>query len=306
MPEISVVAPVFNGEMTIQAFSKSVIRVLESMNIESELVLVDDGSHDHSWKLISNLKSEKIRLRRIKLSRNFGQHIAIFAGLKEIESEWIVVMDADLQEDPMLIPILYAEAKRLGNSVVVRNESESDSSIMYKIGREVFYKLFTNLIDFQYDPKVANFGIYEKSLISWITNLHDRYPFFPGLVRQSGFKLSEIVGEKKGRNTKESSYSFIKLFRHATSIVLNQSTRLMRVFVKIGFYTSIFAALGLLVSFAMYQFQGREIIGWYSLVAILLFFFSTTIIVISVVGIYIGSIFEILLNKPIYSIETRI
>jgi glycosyltransferase involved in cell wall biosynthesis len=306
MPEISVVAPVFNGEMTVEAFSMSVIKVLESMNVEAELVLVDDGSHDDSWKLIANLRSGKIGLRRIKLSRNFGQHIAIFAGLKEIESEWIVVIDADLQEDPTLIPVLYSEAKKLGNSVVVRNESESDSSMMYRIGRAIFYKLFTNLIDFKYDPKVANFGIYEKSLISWITNLHDRYPFFPGLVRQSGFKLSEIVGVKRGRNAKESNYSFIKLFRHASSIVLNQSTKLMRVFVKIGFYTSIFALLGLLASLAMYQFQGSETIGWYSLVAILLFFFSTTIIVISVVGIYIGSIFEILLNKPIYSIESRI
>lgn len=306
MPEISVVAPVFNGEATIEAFTLSVISVLESMNVDAELVLVDDGSHDDSWKLIADLNSEKICLRRIKLSRNFGQHIAIFAGLKEIESKWVVVIDADLQEDPTLIPILYSEATRLGHSVVVRNEIDSDSSVIYKICRRIFYKLFTSLVDFEYNSRVANFGIYEKSLISWITSLNDRYPFFPGLVRQSGFKLSEIVGVKRGRSAKESSYSFIKLIKHASSIVLNQSTKLMRVFVKIGFITSIFASIGLLVSLTMYLLQGSEVLGWYSLVAILLFFFSTTIIVISVVGIYIGTIFEILVNKPMYSIESRI
>lgn len=306
MPEISVIAPVFNGEATIEAFSSSVLKVLESMNIDAELVLIDDGSRDDSWKLIGGLTSQRVRLRRIKLSRNFGQHIAIFAGLREIESNWTVVIDADLQEDPTLIPKLYSEATRLGHSILVRNESDSDSPLLYETGRKIFYRFFTSLVDFEYNPKVANFGIYEKSLIAWIVNLNDRYPFFPGLVRQSGFKLSEIEGVKKSRDAKISNYSFIKLLRHASSIVLNQSTKLMRVFVKIGIITSTLATIGLLSSLAMYILHGSEILGWYSIVSILLFFFSTTIIVISVVGVYVGTIFEILVNKPIYSIESRL
>jgi glycosyltransferase involved in cell wall biosynthesis len=301
--ELTVVAPVYNGELTVKNFVEQVLSQLVALKKTTQIILVDDGSTDQSWQEIEKLKSKIVSIKSLKLSKNYGQHIAILAGLREVNSKWTIVMDADLQENPIYIPRLYAEAKKLNESVVVKNNNLLSNSFLHKILRATFYKLFMKLIDFEFIPEIANYGIYEKNLIKKICTTKNQYPFFPALLRQSGYKLNEIEGVKERVEGNKSTYSYQKLLRHGLNIILSQSTRLMRVFVKIAIYSSLISVLFFLINLFVYFTSGSEVSGWMSLFSAILLFFSFLLVLISVIGTYVGNIYDILLDKPNFKIE---
>ena len=306
MYELTVVAPVYNGELTVKNFVEQVLRQLVALKKSSQIILVDDGSTDQSWQEIEKLKSRNVSIKSLKLSKNYGQHVAIFAGLKEVNSKWTIVMDADLQENPIYIPLLYAEAKKLNESVVIKNYNSISNSFLHKILRKTFYKLFIKLIDFEYIPEIANYGIYEKNLIRVICATKNRYPFFPGLIRQSGYKLNEIDGVKERIEGNKSTYNYQRLIRHGLNIILSQSTRLMRIFVRIAIYTSLISILFFFVNLFVYFMSGNKVSGWFSLFSLILLFFSFLLVLVSVIGTYVGNIYEILLDKPYFKIDKKI
>ncbi len=300
------VAPVYNGELSVSDFGITVLAQLERLNVPSHLILVDDASIDGSWEAIKSLKSNQIKITGIKLQKNRGQHIAIMAGLRASESKWTIVMDSDLQEDPSIIPDIYKFAESSNGSVLVRNGDNEDLNLLHKLSRRTFYSLFQKLIDFEYDAKIANYGIYERDLVKWISTTKDRYPFFPALVRQSGFKLYEYAGTKKQRPSGKSTYTPIKLINHGISIILNQSTQIMRIMMKIGFFISILSFASLLFSVFSYLIYGSKVSGWYSVISLIFFFMSVTLTILTVIGNYVGNIFELILDKPIFHVEEEV
>ena len=306
MHELTVVAPVYNGELTVSRFVEEVVRQLVTLKKKTQIIIVDDGSIDQSWQQIEKLKSKTVSIKSLKLSKNYGQHIAIFAGLQEVNSKWTVVMDADLQENPKYIPLLYAKAKKLNESVVVKNNNPTSNSILHRFLRRIFYKVFTNLIDFEYKPEIANYGIYEENLIRFIRDTKNRYPFFPGLVRQSGYKLNEIEGVKEFAGENRTTYTYQKLFKHGLNIILSQSTRLMRIFIKLAIYASLFSCTLFLINAPLYFASGNRVSGWFSLFSLILIFFSFLLVLVSIIGAYVGNIYDILLDKPYFQVEKKI
>jgi hypothetical protein len=223
--------------------------------------------------------------------------------LRECDSKWTVVMDSDLQEDPALIEDLYNTAMEKNRSILVKNEYTEGSAYFYRIFQTAFYRLFVRFIDFEYDQQVANFGIYEKSMIEWISRSKDRYPFFPALVRQSGLNLGFITSVKKKRIQGRSGYSFRKLFSHAINIIFGQSTKIILILGRIGILFFIISILLFISIVLSYFFSEQRISGWYSLMSLMFLGFGLSILTISVVGRYIATIFEIILDKPIYTIS---
>lgn len=306
MYELTVVAPVYNGELTVKRFVEQVLRQLVALKKNAQLILVDDGSTDQSWQEIEKLESKIVSIKSLKLSKNYGQHVAILAGLKEVNSKWTIVMDADLQENPTYIPLLYKEAIKLNESVVVKNINLVSNSLLHKLLRATFYKLFRKLIDFEFIPEIANYGIYEKNLIEMICATKNRYPFFPGLLRQSGYRFNEIEGVKECVEGNKTTYNYQKLLRHGLNIILNQSTRVMRVFVKIAIYTSLISMLFFFINLFVYFMSDSAVSGWMSLFSLILLFFSFLLVLISVIGTYVGNIYDTLLDKPYFKIEKEI
>ena len=172
MPHISVVIPVYKAEGCLQELYRRLIPSLETITHDYEVVLVEDFGKDRSWEMICRFAKEDARIKGLQLSRNFGQHYAITAGLECASGDWIVVMDCDLQDLPEEIINLYNKAQE-GYDIILAKRVERNDGLFKKIGSKMFYKLFSYLTDTQQDISVANFGIYNKVVIDSIKKMND-------------------------------------------------------------------------------------------------------------------------------------
>src|SRR5579862_2164799 len=158
MPRISVVAPIFREELTLRELYRRLKEALSTITQDFEIVLVSDGGGDRSWDIIRELAAADSRVKGLMFTRNFGQHVAISAGLDVSDGDWVVVMDGDLQDRPEVIPQLYAKAQE-GYEVVFVQRVDRPESAAYQFAARMFYRLFRMLANTSYDPKHGNFSI---------------------------------------------------------------------------------------------------------------------------------------------------
>ena len=209
---ISVVSPVYRADKIVQELVKQVKENLLTITEDFEIILVNDASPDDAWNTIVALCEKDNRVKGLNLSRNFGQHYAITAGLEHSYGEWIVVMDCDLQDRPEEIPNLYNKAME-GYDMVLARRAERKDSYFKKMGSRIFYKLFSFLTDTVQDSSVANFGIYKSKVIESIKSMGDYYRVFPILIQWVGFDKYYLNVEHSYRLVGKSTYTHVKLLR---------------------------------------------------------------------------------------------
>jgi len=236
------------------------------------------------------------------LSRNFGQHYAISAGLEQAIGDWIVVMDGDMQDQPHEIIKLYNKALEGFDVVLARREIRNDS-FFKRMGSKYFYKTLAYLTDTEQNAEVGNFGIYKANVIKSILMLNDKIKYFPAMVKWVGFKRTEIIVEHNQRTLGKSSYSFRSLIRLAVSVILSFSDKPLRLTVKLGLFLS-----GISFIFAIYilieSITGRiEVVGYSSLIISIWFLSGMIITLIGMLGLYIGKIFDQVKNRPTFLIK---
>ena len=207
------------------------------MGVTYEIVLVDDRSPDDSWAVLKELASKHSTVKAYRLSRNFGQHYAITAGLTLVSGNWIVVMDCDLQDRPEEIPALYAKAKAGADSVVARRAQRQDSWAK-RMSSKAYYSTFSYLTDTVQDPAVANFGIYHRKVINAILAMKDQIRYFPTMLQWVGFQREYLDVVHDARAEGESSYSWKSLFALAFNNILAFSDKPLKLTVSFGFYIS--------------------------------------------------------------------
>jgi len=188
---LSVVVPVYMGGVFVRELYERVKEIATLSFPDFELILVNDASPDDAWSEISALCKEDFRVKGINLSRNFGQHYAITAGIANVTGEWVVVMDCDLQDAPEEIPRLYNKACE-GFSVVFAQRIERDDSWLKRTQSYVFHVVFDYLTDRRSDPTVANFGIYHRKVIKAVLEFGDCVKCFPLIVTYVGFKTTYL------------------------------------------------------------------------------------------------------------------
>ena len=206
--KISVVSPVYFGENLVEELVTRLDNSLTQICDDYEIILVEDGSPDDSWKSIEKACSVNSKVKGIKLSRNFGQHYAISCGLEHANGDWIVVMDCDLQDRPEEIRNLLEKALE-GYDIVFAQRIERQDTFLKRMSSLAFYKVFSYLTDTQQDPSIANFGIYNKKVINAVLSMKDTIRYFPTLVQWVGFNSSKIEVEHNSRFDGHSSYSWI-------------------------------------------------------------------------------------------------
>ncbi|HAT63275.1 MAG TPA: glycosyltransferase, partial [Flavobacteriaceae bacterium] len=219
---ISVIVPVYYGEKTLDELTRRVLETTQKLGLNLELMLVNDASPDASWEVIKELKNQHPFIVGINLSRNFGQHYAISAGLSEAKGDWVVVMDCDLQDVPEEIEKLYEKAKEGYDVVLAKRKSRKDG-FFKKTFSKTFYSVLSYLSGIKYDAQVANFGIYHNQVIKTITSLPEKNRFFPSMVKWVGFKQTSIIVSHSKRKEGKSSYSFKKLLNLSLDIILSYS-----------------------------------------------------------------------------------
>jgi dolichol-phosphate mannosyltransferase len=172
MPHISIISPVYRAENILEKLVSEIQKIMGEMDISYEIILVDDRSLDNSWEVMKKISLEYSEVKSIRLSRNFGQHPAIMAGLSKARGEWIVVMDCDLQDRPQEIKNLYNKAIE-GYDIVLARRVHRQDSFLKKLSSKIFYMIFNYLSGLNTNSEIANFGIYKAKVIQSVLNIND-------------------------------------------------------------------------------------------------------------------------------------
>ncbi len=304
-PEISVVIPVYRAENIIGELVSQLDIALKSIVNSYEIILVDDYSPDQSWNTINTICTSNEKIKGIKLSRNFGQHYAITAGLDHAQGNWIVVMDCDFQDSPTEISNLYNKSKEGYDIVLARRVSRQDSFLKKTFSR-MFWKTLGYLTGTNIDHTVANFGIYSKRVIDSVCSLRESIRFFPSMVLWVGFSKTSIDVQHQERHSGKSSYNFSRMFKLAIDVMLAFSDKPIRLVIKTGFFISLFSVLVGIYYFFLNLAHRIVVPGYTSIIISIWFLGGLIILILGILGLYIGKIFEGVKNRPIYIVEKQI
>ena len=297
--KFSVVIPVYKCSQAITELSSRLIATLNSLTDEFEIIFVNDSSPENEWEIISELAKKEPRIKGLNLSRNFGQHYAITAGLEKATGEWVVIMDGDLQDHPEEVINLYNKSQE-GYEVVSARRVMRNDKLSKKLFSAFFYKLFGYLTDVNYDNTIANFGIYHRNVIDSLLLMKDRVRVFPILLQWVGFKRVGLEVKHNERPSGESSYNYKKLFKLAFDIIISFSNKPLLLMVRVGFLISILSfIMGL---FYIYKYATGQILisGFTSLILSIWFLSGLILISIGVLGVYISKIFDSSKQRPLY------
>lgn len=300
-PHISVVTPVYGFGLDLAALHERLESSISQITDSFEVLMVNDASPGGDWKTIVELSSKDSRVKGINLSRNFGQHRAITAGLDLARGDWCVVMDCDLQDRPEEIPRLYQKAQEGFDSVVARRGNRQDP-LLTKLGSKIFYHLFNYLTEQKLDNRIANYGIYSRRVIQAVLTFKELDRSFGLLAAQVGFPRTSIIVSHDARISNQSGYSFKKKVNLALDHILSHSNKPLRLAVKGGFFLSLAAFLYASWLIIRYVSDGGTVSGWTSLIVSMFFLSGVIISLIGVVGLYIGKIYNEVRNRPLYII----
>ncbi len=303
---ISVVSPVYRAEKIIPELVSRVEKQLKQICADSyEIILVEDRGPDNSWQVIQEIASINPKVRGIRLSRNFGQHPAITAGLDASVGDYVIVMDCDLQDVPEEIPKLYNKVLEGYDSVVASRFNRQDG-FFKKLFSKLFHQSLSYLTGTYHDSSVANFGIYNRKVVNAIVSMRESIRYFPTQRTWVGFNRATIEVDHASRFEGETSYNFLKLMNLAMDIILAYSDKPLRIMVKLGLSISVISILTAL-SYVIYALaEGFEVLGYASLIISIWFFSGLIISIMGMVGLYVGKTFEGVKNRPIYIVDENI
>jgi glycosyltransferase involved in cell wall biosynthesis len=299
MPHISIVVPVYKAEGCLDELYRRLKDSLETITNDFEIVLVEDCGYDRSWPMILDLARHDRRVRGIQLSRNFGQHYGITAGLDYCNGDWVVVMDCDLQDRPEEIPRLYAKAQE-GYDVVLARRGQRNDPVLKRFTSWLFYKFFSYLSDMDYDGETGNFRIVSRKVVDSIRTMRERLRFFGGLVAWMGYPTASIDVQHDERFAGQSTYTWRKLWRLASETIIAYSDKPLRLSVRFGFTISTLAFF--YGSYILFRalIHGTTITGWSSLIVSLYFLGGIIISILGIIGVYLGKTYDEAKRRPLY------
>lgn len=301
-PKISFVSPVYNAEGILGKLVDEIILISKRLNVSYEIILVDDRSSDNSWQVMAGLSGNNGHIKSVRLSRNFGQHPAIMAGLSQAKGDWVVVLDCDLQDQPKEVEKLYNKSKE-GYDIVLAKRFQRRDSLLKKSCSKLFSKTYIYLTDTSFDNSIANFGIYNAKVINAVLSMDDYIKSFPLFINWVGFKSTSVEVEHAQRDSGKSSYTYSKLLSLAFNTIISFSNKPLKLFVKFGLLISLMSFLCGIYTLFKY-FKGEiTVLGYSSLMVSIWFLSGVIITIIGVVGIYIGKIFDQSKNRDPYIID---
>jgi len=300
-PHLSVVIPVYKAKACLAELHRRLVQALELITPAFEIVLVEDAGDDGSWEEIATLAQDDFRVKGVKLSRNFGQHFAITAGLDHATGDWVVVMDCDLQDQPEELGKLYSKAQE-GYDIVFARRHERNDSLYRKLSSSLFSMLYNYLGDIKVDNSIANFSISSRRVIDYVRQFRERNRSFPIFLNAVGFRRAYVDVQHAPRFTGASSYTFGKLMDFAIQCIVSQSNKPLRLSIRFGF---ILAAISLLYATCLvvrYFTCGAGVAGWTSLMVMTSFLFGLLFTNLGILGLYMGKVFDEVKQRPLYMV----
>jgi polyisoprenyl-phosphate glycosyltransferase len=301
--EIAVIIPVYSGRPMLEELCRRLVGSLSAITNNFIIVLVDDASPDNCWPVIHQLGKQEPRIKGIRLSRNFGQHYALTAGIDLVRASWYVIMDCDLQDAPEDIQFLYAKAAIEGHDVVAGVRGKEGHGIIKRHSSRAFYALFRMLSGVRLDWSVGNFRIFSNRVAQNFRTMREQLRFIPASFEWMGFDPVYINLPHHSRSEGRSSYTAFKLLRLAGNTVLAHSQIPLKIVASFGLAMSLITFIAAIIYFGNALIYGTEVAGWASLFVTVLFVGSVQIALMGVLGIYIGKAFEEAKGRPLYIVR---
>lgn len=286
----------------VARLERSLLEITDSF----EIILVDDGCPWDSWSVIEELALKYTFVKGLKLSRNFGQHYAIAAGLDHAKGDWIVVMDCDLQDQPEEIISLYRNCTEKRFDVMVASSLNRNHNHIKNLMSRLYRLIFNFMTAADLEKGIGNFGIYNRKVIEAVRSMGDSVKVFPVLVKWVGFKRGVLVLERDSRNTGKSSYTFFKLVQLSIDMGLAFSDKILKLGLFLGLFTSAIAFIYAIYTLLKYFQGGVTVPGYTSLLITVLLFTGLIMTFLGVLGLYISKIFQKVKNRPSYIISLNV
>jgi glycosyltransferase involved in cell wall biosynthesis len=301
---LSIVIPAFNEEQNVNALYAELTVKLKTLSLNYEIIFVDDGSMDNTFNEIKKVAEKDKNVSGISLSRNFGHQVAIMAGLQQSKGDLVVMMDADLQHPPDVIPLMLEEQKKGFDIINTKRLDSKGTGITKKMTSNLFYCLINKISDVKIAPAAADFRLMTRKAVDAFLQLEERDRFTRGLISWMGFKQSIVEYQASERFAGRSKYTFKRRFRFGMDGITSFSSKPLR----ISFYLGLIVFLiGLVYSaYAIIENAlGKTVPGWTSILVSVLIIGGIQLLSIGIVGEYIARIFNETKARPLYFIKEK-
>ena len=300
---VSIVLPAYNESENIARVCSEIDKVFSTLNYSHEIILVADGCTDNTMETIHDLIPDNKHIFFIEFSRNFGHQLALKAGLDYAKGDCVISMDCDLQHPPELLPELLKKWEDGFEIVYTVRLEDKRLPITKRVSSNLFYKTLNSLSDVELEAGSADFRLLDKKVISIIRNFNENEPFLRGLFKWVGFKQTSVEYTPNARQWGKSKYSVKKMIKFALQGVTSFSIKPLYAAAYLGFTLSLVSLL--YIPYVIHAFySGKEVSGWASLIMTIVFFGGLQLIILGIIGIYIGKMFMQVKNRPNYIIRS--
>ena len=305
MPLISLVVPAYNEEEVLEAFHREVSEEIDRLPDDFEFVFVDDGSRDQTASIMRQLAARDPRVRAVILSRNFGHEAAIEAGLRAARGDAVIVMDADLQDGPEIIPQLIG-AWRDGADVVYAVRKGRKEGRLLRAAFSGFYGLASRVMSIDLPRDAGPFSLMDRQVVDVINDLPEKGRYFPGLRAFAGFRQVPVEAERRERAAGETKYSLVKRTLGGTNAIFSFSKLPLRLMTLMGFLMTILAVAGLIWVIIGAIFGTGTAQGWTSVMTVMFFLAAFIFTFLGILGEYVGKIYDEVRARPNYVVAEEI
>ena len=298
-PELSVVLPVFNELGNLPDLRARLLTVLEACGRTFEVVFVDDGSRDGSFEKMAEFARADGRIRVVRLSRNFGHQMALTAGVDAARGRLVAVMDADLQDPPELLPEMLAKADEGFEVVYAVRAAREGEGAFKKLTAHLFYRLLRRWTRIEIPVDAGDFRLLGPRALAAFRSLRERHRFIRGLTAWVGFRQTGVTYVRQARAHGETKYPLRKMMRFALDALTSFSYVPLQLATWLGFGVSAFSFFYILVVLAL-KILGINVAGWTTLMVFVLLIGGVQLVLIGVLGEYLGRIYEEIKGRPLY------
>ena len=301
---LSVIVPVFNEEDVLDAFYKRTSTVFDMIPFETEFLFVNDGSTDTSLELLTSLRKHDPRVAIIDLSRNFGKEVAMTAGLDHSSGDIVVIIDADLQDPPELIPELIKHWKEGHDVVYARRSSRQGETFLKKFTARIFYRLMRRISKTPIPQDTGDFRLMSRRAVDSLGRLRESHRFMKGLFAWIGYPQKAILYQRDPRYAGETKWNYWKLWNFAIEGITSFTEAPLKLATYLGLFTALGAfAYGTWIVFKTIMY-GDPVAGYPSLMVVVLFLGSVQLMTIGIIGEYLGRTFSESKQRPLYFVNS--
>lgn len=307
MKKLAVIVPCYNEELVIAESYRRTKAALQSMAVDTEIIYINDGSRDKTRELLDGIAAADPKVKVIHFSRNFGHQPAVTAGINNCDADLAVILDADMQDPPELIPgILELQEREKANVVYCVRKSREGESLFKKFTAKAFYRLLNYMSDVSFPLDTGDFRMIDRKIMDQFDRFQERGKYIRGLISWLGYKQVPFYYEREARIAGETKYPFSKMWKFASTAMLYFSKKPLRLATSLGFVAVVVGIL-LAAWFTLgkiYGFSKAES-GWTSIMTSVIFFGGVQLLTVGVLGQYVGILFDEIKARPEYIIDEK-